>query len=98
MVPHTPRLISDDRLALRLAALQGVGVVQLPTMMVHHDLLQGRLVDLLPQWRPRAGIVHAVFPSRRGLLPTVRKLIDFLAKEFVTPELAERGDERALGH
>jgi DNA-binding transcriptional LysR family regulator len=81
-VHHQPRLISDDRLALRLAALQGVGVLQLPTMMVQHDLQQGLLVDVLPQWRPRSGIVHAVFPSRRGLLPAVRELIDFLALEF----------------
>lgn len=79
---HQPRLITDDRLALRLAALQGVGMVQLPTMMVRQDLQQGLLVDLLPQWRPQAGIVHAVFPSRRGLLPAVRELIDFLAMRF----------------
>ncbi len=81
-VRHTPRLVTDDRLALRIAALQGVGVVQLPTMMVQDDLRHGRLVDLLPDWHPRAGIVHAVFPSRRGLLPAVRGLIDFLAAEF----------------
>ena len=31
---------------------------------------------------PRSGIVHAVFPSRRGLLPSVRGLIDFLAAEY----------------
>jgi DNA-binding transcriptional LysR family regulator len=37
---------------------------------------------VLPQWRPRAGIVHAVFSSRRGLLPSVRALLDFLAAEF----------------
>ena len=28
------------------------------------------------------GIVHAVFPSRRGLLPSVRGFIDFLAAEY----------------
>jgi DNA-binding transcriptional LysR family regulator len=81
-LPHSPRLLSDDKLALRIAALQGVGVVQLPTMMVRQDLLDGRLIDVLPDWRPRAGIVHAVFPTRRGLLPAVRQLIDFLAAEF----------------
>ena len=41
----------------------------------------GRLVHVLPQWQPRSGIVHAVFPSRRGLLPSVRTLLDFLARE-----------------
>lgn len=82
VVRHEPRLVTDDRVALRQAALKGVGVVQLPTMMISSDLKQGLLVDLLPQWRPRAGIVHVVFPSRRGLLPAVRELIDYLALEF----------------
>jgi DNA-binding transcriptional LysR family regulator len=82
MVPHTPRLISDDMIALRLAALAGVGVVQLPTMAIREEFLHGTLVRVLPDWAPRPGTIHAVFPSRRGLLPSVRKLIDFLAIEF----------------
>jgi Transcriptional regulator len=94
VVQHQPRMISDDRVALRLAALQGVGVLQLPTIMVQHDLQQGALVDLLPQWRPRAGVVHAVFPSRRGLLPAVRELIEFLALEFA--KLDPSGQSQAL--
>jgi DNA-binding transcriptional LysR family regulator len=28
------------------------------------------------------GVVHAVFPSRRGLVPAIRSLLDFLAAEF----------------
>jgi DNA-binding transcriptional LysR family regulator len=90
-IRHAPRLVSDDRLALRLAALRGVGVVQLPTMMVWNDLERGLLVDVLPQWAPRPSIVHAVFPSRRGLLPAVRRLIDFLAQEFEALAGLERG-------
>ena len=68
--------------ALRHAALQGVGVVQMPTMVVIDDIRAGRLVEVLPEWRPRAGIIQAVFPSRRGLLPSVRALLDFLASEY----------------
>ncbi|ART48572.1 LysR family transcriptional regulator [Acidovorax carolinensis] len=94
-VSHHPRLISDDRLALRMAALHGVGVLQLPTMMVRKYLERGLLVDLLPDWQPRPGVVHAVFPSRRGLLPAVRELIDYLAAEFARPALAARGDQTA---
>lgn len=81
-VPHVPRYITDDMTALRLAALQGVGIVQLPLMVVDQDLQQGRLVDILPHWVPRSGVVHAVFPSRRGLLPKVRTLIDYLAEHI----------------
>jgi DNA-binding transcriptional LysR family regulator len=82
LIRHQPRMVTDDMVALRAAALRGVGVVQLPTMMVRRELLEGRLVDALPRWVPRSGIVHALFPSRRGLLPSVRALIDFLATEF----------------
>lgn len=80
-VTHVPRLVSDDMAALCEAALAGVGVVQLPTMMIWRQVEAGQLIHVLPDWRPRAGIVHAVFPSRRGLLPSVRTLVDFLAAE-----------------
>lgn len=82
IITHNPRLITDDMIQMRLAALAGIGVVQLPTMMVDKDLAAGTLVDVLPEWRPCSGIVHAVFASRRGLLPAVRGLIDHLANEF----------------
>lgn len=81
VIPHRPRLVTDDMAALREAAMAGVGIVQLPTMMIWGDIEAGRLIHVLPAWRPRAGIVHAVFPSRRGLLPSVRALLDFLGRE-----------------
>jgi DNA-binding transcriptional LysR family regulator len=68
--------------ALRLAALRGIGVCQFPAFVVEEDLRTGRLIDLLPDWAPKAGIIHAAFPSRRGLLPSVRALLDFLAREY----------------
>ena len=51
LVPHKPRLVTDDMVALRLAALAGVGVVQLPPMMVRSDLIDGTLVDVMPHGR-----------------------------------------------
>jgi len=42
----------------------------LPTVAVAGDLEAGRLIDPLRDWRPTRWIVHAVFPSRRGLLPS----------------------------
>jgi DNA-binding transcriptional LysR family regulator len=80
-VPHSPRLITDDMSVLRDTAIAGAGAVQLPTIFIWEDVRAGRLVHVLPDWRPKAGIVHAVFPSRRGLLPSVRALVEFLAHE-----------------
>lgn len=81
-LPHHPRLITDDMTALRQAALHGVGIVQLPMFVVENDLTAGRLVRVLPDWSSPAWLVHAVFASRRGQVPAVRHLLDFLAREF----------------
>lgn len=95
LVPHDPRLVTEDMVALRLAALEGVGVAQLPATVVRADLLQGRLVEVLPAWAPRSELVHAILPSRRGLLPSVRHLLDFLAEQFTSLCEVEREHERA---
>lgn len=81
-IHHRPRLITRSMSALRSAAIAGAGIVQLPTMMVVDQLARGELVRVVPQWAARREIVHAVFASRRGLLPSVRTLIDFLAEQF----------------
>jgi DNA-binding transcriptional LysR family regulator len=82
IIHHQPRFVTGSMPALRAAAMAGVGVVQLPTMMLGGEIARGELVRLLPAWAPRREIIHAVFASRRGLLPSVRALIDFLAERF----------------
>lgn len=81
-VHFTPRFITTDMLALREAATAGVGVVQLPVLMVKEQLARGELVRVLNEWEPQREVIHAVYPSRRGLLPAVRALVDFLVSEY----------------
>jgi len=88
LILHKPRMVTDDLLALRNAVIAGVGIAHVPRVAVREDLAAGRLVELLPGWSPKCGIVHAIFPSRRGLLPSVRTLIDFLAEEFSNSDMA----------
>ncbi|KJK03050.1 LysR family transcriptional regulator [Pseudomonas sp. 21] len=88
LISHKPRMVTDDLLALRNAVIAGVGIAHVPRVAVREDLAAGRLVELLPGWSPKCGIVHAIFPSRRGLLPSVRTLIDFLAEEFSASDMA----------
>lgn len=75
-----PRLIADDLLTLKLAVLGGTGMCSLPDYMCEDELRDGRLVQLLPEWTRPVGVVHAVFPSRRGLSPAVRSFLDFLGE------------------
>ncbi len=94
VIPHEPRLVTADMQALRVAAVRGVGVVELPTMVVREELAAGTLVRLVPGWASRSGIVHAVYASRRGLLPSVRGLLDHLAERFA--ELESGNQEHAV--
>ena len=84
-VVHTPRLVSDDMSTLKNAALAGVGIANLPRVVVKDELADGRLIAVLPAWQPAEGVITAVFPSRRGLMPSVRSLIDFLGDAFDAP-------------
>ncbi len=79
---HRPRYVADDLLTLKLAVLMGTGICVLPDYMCRDELRDGRLVALLPDWAPPAGVVHAVFPSRRGLVPAVRRFLDFLGEHL----------------
>ncbi len=87
-IRHQPRMITDDLIALRHGVLAGIGIAHLPRVAVRDDLASGTLVEMLPGWAPKCGIVHAIFPSRRGLLPSVRTLIDFLGEEFGQSDMA----------
>ena len=81
-IEHTPRLITRSMNTLRIAAASGIGIAQIPTMMVTAELAKGTLVRALPGWAPPREIVHVVVPSRRGLLPAVRAIIDHLSEGF----------------
>ena len=84
-IQHRPVYTADDLLTLKYAVLKGVGMCILPDYMCRRELRLGELEQVLPGWAPRPGVVHAVFPSRRGLLPAVRRFLDFLG-EHVTGE------------
>lgn len=79
-VVHEPRLSSSSPWIVRDAAAVGVGVAVLPPWSCRELLDGGRLVRILPDWTRRQGVIHMVFTSRRGLLPGVRAVLDFLAE------------------
>ena len=82
---HRPVYTADDLLTLKYAVVKGTGMSVLPDYMCRRELRLGQLEQVLPGWAPRPGVIHAVFPSRRGLLPAVRRFLDFLG-EHVTGE------------
>jgi DNA-binding transcriptional LysR family regulator len=81
-VEVAPRLVCHDFTMLRSAVLADLGIALLPESMVRADIEAGRLERVLPGWNIPLGVLHVVFPSRRGMLPAVRALVDFLAERL----------------
>jgi len=73
-------LISNSGDTLRTAALQGIGISLAPGFLIHDDLEEGRLVRLLPEYRPVELSMNAVYPHRHHLSAKVRIFIDMLAQ------------------
>lgn len=75
---HQPRYCADDLATLLFAVVGGIGMGFMPRYLCENDLRAGRLVEVLPGWSPLPGVFHAVYPSRRGMVPAVRAFLDFL--------------------
>lgn len=82
-----PRLTGFDFPLLQSMARDGYGITLLPETVCAEAVRKGELEVVLPEWTLPQGICHAVFASRRGLLPAVRVFIDFLAEHL--PEQLE---------
>ncbi|MBP6117243.1 MAG: LysR family transcriptional regulator [Neisseriaceae bacterium] len=78
-----PSFMANDVAALVSAARAGLGVVQLPCMYVHEAIAQGELVTLMPEYVSiQAGVLQAAYPTRKGMLPTLRALLDLFEAEI----------------
>lgn len=82
----SPRLVVNDLEVVCEAAIAGLGIAQLPSLVCRDAVREGRLQLLFGPGATRQRPVHAVFPSRRHLPPKVRHFLDTLTAE-ITPML-----------
>lgn len=80
MVAVSGNLITNSGETLRVAALHGVGISMAAGFLVHEDLEAGRLIRLLPEYRPVEMSMSAVYPHRHHLSAKVRTFIDLLVQ------------------
>lgn len=86
-VPVDGNLSSNDTAVLLEAALSGGGICLQPLYAAAPLLESGRLVRLLPEWQPQALGIHAIYASRRQMLPALRALLDFIAQRLASDPL-----------
>jgi DNA-binding transcriptional LysR family regulator len=67
---------------LRTLTLNGLGLYLAPSFMVGEDVRDGRLIRLLPDYRPVEFAINAVYPHRHHLSSKVRLFVDLVAERF----------------
>ncbi len=75
-------LCSNNGEVLRDGAVAGLGIAMLPTFIVGKELQAGRLVTLLPDWKPTALQLCLLYPPNRHLATRVRLLVEFIYDRF----------------
>ena len=73
-----PRLVTSDLRVRLQAAVRGIGIALLPEQVVASPLREGLVERVLPEWSGAKNILHLLYPTPRGMLPSVRSLIDYL--------------------
>ncbi len=80
----------DNAPAVLDAATSGLGIAYLSTYLITDELVNNKLVQLLPEWKADVELpIYAVYPRRKYLAPKVRSFIDFMAERMAKPPFKE---------
>ena len=71
--------------SLRIAALNGCGLIQQPSYMVGLDIKSGRLIPVLEKYEPDKLPIYALYAHRKYLSIKVRTFFDYIQSYFRSP-------------
>ncbi|MNP43620.1 HTH-type transcriptional regulator DmlR [compost metagenome] len=83
------RLSANSPMALRAAAIGGLGIASFDRFIVHDALRDGRLVPVLDGWQLPARTLYAVYPQSRYLAPKVRAFLDYVQAYYAHARWAD---------
>lgn len=89
----TPRFVADHVLALRAAAVLGIGAALMPKCAVMSDLETGELVRVLPKWCGVPVPISIVYPRSQFYPTELRKFIELMSS--LVPRLLASPDGEA---
>jgi len=73
-----PKLLTSDLRVRLQAAIHSIGIALLPEQVVSAPLKEVLIERVLSKWSGAKNILHLVCRTPRGMLPSVRSLIDYL--------------------
>ncbi|PUA18070.1 LysR family transcriptional regulator [Glaciimonas sp. PCH181] len=81
-------LQANTGIALRAAALAGLGIATTASFIVHAELRHGALVHVLPEFTLKPRELYVLYPQNRHLSPKVRAFVEFASDWYRTPRWA----------
>jgi LysR family transcriptional regulator for bpeEF and oprC len=76
------RVKASSPVAVCDATLEGLGISILGEWYVREHVKKGRLIKILPDYKPTAYDIHAVYPERRFVPQKVKRMIEFIADKI----------------
>lgn len=76
------RFRANNGQALRMAALQGFGIVMQAEVLLAQDIAAGRLVPILNKYLPPARPMNLIYPKDRMATPKLTTFVDFIVARF----------------
>jgi DNA-binding transcriptional LysR family regulator len=76
------RFSINNGAGLRMAALEGLGVILQPLELVQDDLAAGRLVQLLTDYEAPSRPIHLLYSPDRRMTPKLRSFVDYVVAAF----------------
>jgi DNA-binding transcriptional LysR family regulator len=86
---------ANEGQVIRAAALAGLGILIQPLYIIHSDIVAGKLVPILEDWRLPALTINIAYQSRRHQPAKIRVFTDFLVERFERLGLARTWNEIA---
>jgi len=81
MTPKGSILVNDSHAYVN-CGVSGFGIIQVPGIMVDAYLQDGRLTEVLADFRPSPRTVSMLYPSKSYLAPQVRVFVDWVHERF----------------
>lgn len=78
-------LTSNIADSLRVAAINGSGLIQLPSYMIGLDIQSGRLMPILEKFEPKPLPINLVYAHRKHMSVKIRSFVDYMQGYFETP-------------
>jgi len=83
LVKVSGNFVTNNGEAQHYAALQGLGIARLATLLGGEKLKRGELVEILREFEPPSRLFFwAIYPQNRYVAPKLRVFIDFLLEKL----------------